>query len=126
MKWFRFLPTTRQVTEIATSKAAQTAAGLVVERFGPHRILSKIGSVSILLGFLVLPLSWYFLTDWSFWLATVGGVLLIGFGYVLRGFNSLVISLIARLFKSLGLRVYNFAKVLVRRFKEARTPRPEK
>ncbi len=126
MKWFRFLPTTRQVTEIATSKAAQKAAGLVVDRFGPHRVLSKIGTVSVLLGVLVLPLSWYFLTDWSFWLATLGGALLIGFGYVLRGFNSLLISLVARLFKSLGLRVYNFAKLLVQRVNGPRTPRPEK
>ncbi len=126
MKWFRFLPTTRKVTELATSKAAQTAAGFVVERFGPHRILSKIGTVSILLGVLVLPLSWYFLTDWSFWIAIVCGAMLIGFGYVLRGLNSLVIDLIARLLKSLGLRVYNFVKILVRRLKEPRNARPEK
>lgn len=123
MNWRRFLPTTQQVTDAATSKAAQAAAGAVVERFGPHRTLSKVGTVAILLGALVLPLSWFFLTGWCFWVATTCGVTLIGFGYALRGFNSLVISLIARLLKAIGRRVYDFAKVRVQRFKEARAAR---
>ncbi|MDZ4835602.1 MAG: hypothetical protein SGJ27_17645 [Candidatus Melainabacteria bacterium] len=123
MNWRRFLPTTRQVTDVATSKAAQAAAGAVVERFGPHRILSKVGTVAILLGLLVLPLAWFFLSDWTFWAATISGVLLIGFGYALRGFNSLVISLIARLLKTIGRRVYDFVKVRVQRFKAAQALR---
>ena len=123
MNWRRFIPTTQQVTDAATSKAAQAAAGSVVERFGPHRALSKIGTVAILLGVLVLPLAWFFLTGWSFWIATGGGVVLIGFGYALRGFNSLVISLVAKLLKSIGRRIYDFGKARVQRFKEARAAR---
>lgn len=126
MNWRRFLPTTRQVTDAATSKAAQAAAGAVVDRFGPHRALSKIGTVSILLGALVLPLAWLFLTGWAFWTATVCGVILIGFGYALRGFNSLVVSLLAKLLRSIGQRIYNFAKVRLKRLRDARAARQRK
>ncbi|MDZ4837371.1 MAG: hypothetical protein SGJ27_26595 [Candidatus Melainabacteria bacterium] len=123
MNWRRFLPTTKQITDVATSKAAQAAAGAVVERFGPHRFLSKVGAVMIIVGLIVLPLSWYFLTGWIFWVATVGGAGLIGFGYALRGFNSLVISLLARFLKYVWRRLYDFGKGRVESFKARRAAR---
>lgn len=121
MNWSRFIPSGRQVADVATSKAAQAAAGAVVDRFGPHRTLSKIGTVMILIGVIVLVLSWVFLTSWAYWVVTVCGAGFVGAGYALRGFNSLIVSLLSRCLKAIGKRIYSFVsgKVQAYRAREA-------
>lgn len=98
----------KKVADIATSKATQAAAGAVVERFGPHRALSKIGLVLIVIGSIAIGLSWFWLTSWSFWCATVCGVGLVAVGFALRGVNNLLVNLLVRFINWVGRRVYSF------------------
>jgi hypothetical protein len=110
MSWYKTANAVgKKVADIATSKATQAAAGAVVERFGPHRALGKVGTALIVVGTLVLGLSWFFLTSWWFWVATAGGVGLIGVGFALRGVNNLLVNLLVRCINAVGKRFYAFA-----------------
>ncbi len=125
MKWPRIF--TREAgnkaAEIVTGHAAQKIAITIADRVGPHRFLSKAGLVLIVLGIAIALAGWLFATSWLYWTAIISGALLIVAGYAMRGFNSLLVSLLARLLKSIARRVYNFAAPRLKRLWQSRTVR---
>ncbi len=125
MKWPRLFTreTGNKAAEIVTGHAAQKIATTLADRLGPHRFLSKAGLVLIVLGIAIALAGWLFATSWLFWTAIISGALLVLTGYAMRGFNSLVISLLARLLKSLARRLYNFAAPRLKRLWQSRRDR---
>lgn len=106
------------ITSSATQKASLKVAGAVVDRIGPHRSISKIGTVMVCIGIILGLIGWFLLSSWASWTVIALAAVLIFCGYCLRGFNSFLIGILARILKSLIDRGRNFIETKFRRSKK--------
>lgn len=99
-----------RVSDVASSKVTKTAATAVVDKVGPHTALKKVGTILALVGIVLTLVGWFLLSSWPSTISLAIGIAFIALGIAMRYVNSLLVSLLVKLFQSLLKRLTDFGQ----------------